>query len=469
MPPNELSNVIQELVKHGYNAEPKVVQFINNTPDPHSTIQFLISNTPEGTFTLTMSHISNIYDKPTLTPHSPPSISILNDMTGNSTGSGTYDDFVSIFQDRLSKLSAILSNRIKPHPLNSLGKNSGEIGVVGMVSDIQKTNSNHILLELEDTTGTFSILVNNNSEIFHLADEILLDEVIGVKGKLSPDSEILFAEIIYFPDVPPNFRPPRADRSVQAALLSDIHVGSKHFTSEIWSDFTHWLKTPEAELIEYLLIAGDLVEGVGVYPGQDTDLAIINIYKQYEAFTECLKEIPGDISIIMIPGNHDAVRLAEPQPGFDSEIRNLLSSSNTHLTSNPSTVVVEKVPILMYHGVSLDEIIAETSSTQVSYEAPQNAMIQLLKKRHLAPQFGSRTRISPEEKDYLVIDQVPSVFHSGHVHKFGCGKYRNVLVVNSGCWQSQTDFQKRANITPDVGYAPILDLDTLDLTIRKFS
>ena len=466
MPPNELSKVAQVLLKHGYNAEPEVVQFINNTPDPTSTIKFLISNISEEIFTLNMSHISNIYGESSPTQ---PSISILDDMTGNSTGSGTYNDFVSIFQDRLSQLSSILSNRINPYPLNSLKNTSGEVRVVGMVSNIQKTNSNHVLIELEDISGTFSILVNNNSDIFNLTDEILLDEVIGVKGKLSPDSEILFAEAIHFPDIPPNFNPPHANRPVQAALLSDIHVGSKNFSSDLWSDFTSWLKTPEAEPIEYILIAGDLVEGVGVYPGQDTDLEIINIYEQYEAFNECLKDISGDISMIMIPGNHDAVRLAEPQPGFDLEIKNILSSPNIHLTSNPSTVTIEEVPILMYHGVSLDEIIAETPSTQVSYATPHNAMIQLLKKRHLAPQFGSRTRISPEQKDYLVIDKIPSVFHSGHVHKFGYGKYHNVLVINSGCWQSQTDFQKRVNITPDVGYAPILDLDTLNLTIRKFS
>ncbi len=465
MPPKNLSKIIHELIKHGYNAELDVVQFINNTPNPLSTIQFLIENAPDGVLTFNMSHISSLYQNPLPDP----SILIENDMTGNSTGSGTYNDFVEIFQDRLSKLSSILSNRVTPYPLNSLKTASGDVRTIGMISDIKKTTSNHILIELEDTTGVFSILVNNNSDIFSLTDELLLDEVIGVKGKLSPDSDLLFAESIYFPDVPTNFRPKLATRSVQAALLSDIHVGSKHFRSDLWSDFAKWLSTPEAEPLEYLLIAGDLVEGVGVYPGQDTDLKIINIYEQYEAFNECLKEIPGHISIIMIPGNHDAVRLAEPQPGFDPEIRKILSSSKINFTSNPSTVTVEGVPILLYHGVSLDEIIAETPSPQVSYEQPHNAMIQLLKKRHLAPQFGSRTRISPERKDYLTIDKIPSVFHSGHVHKFGCGKYHNVLVINSGCWQSQTDFQKRANITPDVGYAPILDLDTLNLTIRKFS
>jgi len=44
-----------------------------------------------------------------------------------------------------------------------------------------------------------------------------------------------------------------------------------------------------------------------------------------------------------------------------------------------------------------------------------------------------------------------------------------VLALNSGCWQAQTDFQKSVNIDPDSGYAPILDLDTLDMTVRKFS
>jgi len=140
VPSNELSKVIQELVKYGYNAEPEVVQFINNTPDPNSTIKFLISNIPEEIFTLNMSHISNIYGR---SPSTSPSISILNDMTGNSTGSGTYNDFVSIFQDRLSQLTSILSNRINPYPLNSLKNTSGEVRVVGMVSNIQKTNSNH--------------------------------------------------------------------------------------------------------------------------------------------------------------------------------------------------------------------------------------------------------------------------------------------------------------------------------------
>jgi len=48
-------------------------------------------------------------------------------------------------------------------------------------------------------------------------------------------------------------------------------------------------------------------------------------------------------------------------------------------------------------------------------------MYQLLKKRHVAPQYGAHTRLAPEDRDYLVMEDVPDVFHTGHVHKLGWG------------------------------------------------
>jgi len=144
-----------------------------------------------------------------------------------------------------------------------------------------------------------------------------------------------------------------------------------------------------------------------------------------------------------------------------------MSAHDARFAGNPSFVTLEGVTFLVYHGVSLDEVIAEIPGA--SYDEPQAAMGYLLKKRHVAPQYGgSHIRIAPEERDYLVIDEVPDVFHTGHVHKLGYGRYHNVTTINSGCWQAQTDFQESVNIEPDFGYAPIVDLDTLDVTIRKF-
>ncbi|WP_229110605.1 DNA-directed DNA polymerase II small subunit [Halapricum desulfuricans] len=398
------------------------------------------------------------------------SVEIDGDMTGQSTGTGEYSDFVAVFRDRYERLSKQLRGRVNHRPTDALESLPGneDAAVVGMVSDIRSTASGHWLIELEDTNGTFPTLVMKDRPIADLVSELLLDEVIAVEGTLADDGGILFVDSLHFPDIPRTHEPSTADRPVKAALISDVHVGSQEFKADAWHRFADWLHTDDAEGVEYLLIAGDMVEGVGVYPDQDEELDVIDVYDQYERFSEYLKEVPGDMEIVMIPGNHDAVRLAEPQPAFDSELRQTMSAHDARFTSNPSLVTIEGVSVLMYHGVSLDEVIAELPDEKASYDEPHKAMYQLLKKRHVAPQYGGHTRLAPETRDYLIIDEVPDVFHAGHVHKLGYGKYHNVLTINSGCWQAQTDFQKSVNIDPDAGFAPIVDLETLELTVRSF-
>ncbi|ESS04663.1 MAG: DNA polymerase II small subunit [uncultured archaeon A07HR67] len=394
-----------------------------------------------------------------------------NDMTGHSTGTGEYADFVRTFRDRYERLSTLLRGRVNHRPAEAIADMPGgsDAAIIGLVNDVRSTKSGHWLIELEDTTGTFPVLVMKDKRLADVVDEILFDECLAVEGTLADDAGLLFADSLHFPDVPRTHPTGGADRHVQAALISDIHVGSDEFVADAWTRFTDWLHTPEAAPVEYLLIAGDMVEGVGVYPDQDEELDVVDIYEQYELFAEYLAQVPSDTEIVMIPGNHDAVRLAEPQPGFSEEIRDILDVHDARIVSNPATVSVEGVEVLMYHGVSLDEVIAELPDEKASYDEPHKAMYQLLKKRHVAPQFGGHTRIAPEDRDYLVIEDVPDVFHTGHVHKLGWGKYHDVLAVNSGCWQAQTDFQKSVNIDPDAGYAPILDLDTLEMTVRKFT
>ncbi|WP_248895795.1 DNA-directed DNA polymerase II small subunit [Haloplanus halobius] len=398
-------------------------------------------------------------------------ITVTGDITGRSTGTGEYDDFVSVFRDRYEKLSGQLRGRVNHRPASAIADMPGgsDVAMIGLVNDVRSSANGHWIIELEDTTGTFPCLITKDRDIAAVVDEILLDECLAIEGTLSDDAGIAFVDSLHFPDVPRTYRPNTADRHVQAALISDVHVGSQEFMADAWHRFTDWLHTDEADPVEYLLLAGDMVEGVGVYPDQDEELDIVDIYDQYEQFSEYLKEVPGDMEIVMIPGNHDAVRLAEPQPAFDEELRDIMSAHDARIVGNPSTVTVEGVSVLMYHGVSLDEVIAELPEEKASYEHPHRAMYHLLKKRHVAPKYGGHMRLAPEEADHLVIEDVPDVFHTGHVHKLGYGKYHNVLAVNSGCWQAQTAFQKSVNIDPDAGFAPILDLDTLDLTVRKFA
>ncbi|WP_227353012.1 DNA-directed DNA polymerase II small subunit [Haladaptatus salinisoli] len=502
MPLETPARIVRELTSRGYNADREAVTLLASASDPSGALERAVERAPEDALKLSVDHVRSVLDSsvagdgnPSVstgtavaepranggaapvetkgsasTPRSPHQPTIDGDITGESTGTGEYDDFVAVFRDRFQRLSGKLRGRVNARPTNAVAEMPGgsDAAIVGMISDIRSTANGHWLVELEDTNGTFPCLVMKDKEFAGLVDELLLDETVAVEGSLSSDAGILFVDSLHFPDVPRTYQPSTADRHVQAALISDVHVGSQEFEIDAWQRFTSWLHTDEAQHVEYLLVAGDMVEGVGIYPNQDEELDIVDIFDQYEQFSEHLKEVPDDMEIVMIPGNHDAVRLAEPQPGFDDELREIMDVHDARITGNPSTVTIEGVSVLMYHGVSLDEVIAELPAEKASYDEPHKAMYQLLKKRHVAPQYGGHTRVAPEERDYLVIDEVPDIFHTGHVHKLGFGKYHNVLAINSGCWQSQTDFQKSVNIDPDWGYAPIVDLDTLDVTARKF-
>ncbi|WP_254864512.1 DNA-directed DNA polymerase II small subunit [Halovivax gelatinilyticus] len=525
MPLEGSVRIVQRLTSRGYNVEREAVTLLENASDPERAVDRLLETVSDDALVISIADVRAIlepdreessgvdatdeevsadrraestsgstdpavsggktptgHDKSTGSPPemegfersgdgSERSVQIDGDMTGESTGTGEYRDFVTVFRDRLDRLGSKLRGRVNHRPASSIESMPGgsDVAMVGLVNDVRSTASGHWLVELEDTTGTFPFLVMKDREFASMVEELLYDEVIAMEGTLADDSGIAFVDSIYVPDVPRTHEPSYADRHVQAALISDVHVGSDEFMEDAWNRFADWLHTEEAQHVEYLCIAGDMVEGVGVYPNQDEELEIVDIYEQYEAFNEHLKAVPGDLDIVMIPGNHDAVRLAEPQPGFDEELREIMSAHDAAIVSNPSTVELEGVSILLYHGVSLDEVIAELPADAASYDEPHKAMYQLLKKRHVAPQFGGHTRLAPEERDYLVIEDVPDIFHTGHVHKLGFGKYHNVLAINSGCWQSQTDFQKSVNIDPDAGYAPIVDLDTLDVTVQKFS
>ncbi|NOQ28880.1 MAG: DNA polymerase II small subunit, partial [Methanosarcinales archaeon] len=202
------------------------------------------------------------------------------------------------------------------------------------------------------------------------------------------------------------------------------------------------------------------------YPGQESELEIPDVYDQYRSAAEYLGRVPKNIRIIIAPGNHDAVRLAEPQPALPEKIRSMFSD-DVIFTGNPALVEIRGVRILIYHGRSMDDLIA--TIPKMSYQRPELVMIEMLKRRHLAPMYGGRVSIAPENSDHFVIDRVPHILHCGHVHTIGIDHYKGVTVVNSGTWQSQTDFQKRMNLDPVPAHATIVDLATLGTKMVKFA
>lgn len=408
-------------------------------------------------------------------------IHILKDVTGNSTSEGTSKDFTKLFLDRYDVLRRLLRRQRRELantiPINKVKKSSmKDIQLVGIIKDVRTTKNGHKLIEIEDETDTATcIVLKDDRELLTMANEVILDEIVGLKGQLSKNGDLVIIKSIVFPDVSIQNSHHRSETSVCTAFLSDIHIGSKQFMEEEWAGFLKWIngevgnsrQRDVASRIKYLVIPGDVVDGIGIYPNQESELSITDVYRQYEVLAEQLQLIPEHISIIMQPGNHDAVRPAEPQPTFEKEIQNLFSSNDITFVGNPCYFMLNGVEILSYHGQSLLDFA--TNIQHLKYNEPVEIMKTMLKKRHLAPTYGGYTPLAPEHSDYMVIDKVPDIFVTGHVHLATIGEYRGVTLINASSWQSQTSYQKMLNFMPDSAKLPIVDLKTSNVTMMDFS
>ncbi len=396
-----------------------------------------------------------------------PEVRILRDITGRSTCEGTLEDFTRYFRHRFQVLRNMLRSRRELAGAQEIAKarrSTREVRIIGMVAEVRPTKNGHRILELEDDSERIPVLLLADSAL--AAEAVVTDEVVGVVGTVN-DRGLLIAASLVRPDLPTAKAFVGPKEHVRAAFMSDIHVGSRTFLEDKWSKVSAWLGSDDevARSIRYLVVSGDVVDGIGVYPRQDEELAIDDIYGQYEALAKMMAVLPDRLSVVMIPGNHDAVRPAEPQPAFPQSIQKLFDS-NLIFAGNPSLVSLEGVRVLAYHGRSMDDLVS--SMPGMSYHRPIDVMKAMLRMRHLAPIYGGKTPIAPEAEDHLIIHEVPDVFVTGHVHSVGVDVYRGVVLVNSSTWQAQTPYQKMRNIEPMPARLPIVDLATGQAVVRDF-
>ncbi|RLE55922.1 MAG: DNA-directed DNA polymerase II small subunit [Candidatus Methanomethylicota archaeon] len=386
---------------------------------------------------------------------------------------GSSEGFISYFLSRYQKIKKILlrerfdvRNTITISQIKKWAQRGrGVVKIVCMVTDKRKTAGGKILLELEDPTGSIRAVVNEKDpNVLSKAEKVIRDEVLCIEGQLVGD--IIIVSDIIQPEIPiPSIRARESKPRILAALISDLHVGSKYFMRSAFNRFLLWINgrlgvekyRKLARQVKYLIIAGDIVDGIGVYPGQEKELLVRDIKKQYKMAAEYLAQIPGHIRIIIIPGNHDTTRQALPSPAiFRDYAEAIYKLPNVRVLGDPAYIKLHGALLLVTHGRSLDDIL--TTTPGVRYDRPAEVMIELLRRRHVAPVYGGRTQIAPEKEDYLVIDKIPDIFHAGHLHTFGYLNYRGVIVVNSGAWQEQTDYMKSMGIKPDPGKVTLVDL-----------
>ena len=389
---------------------------------------------------------------------------IIQDTSKKSYTSGELENLISYFKSRYEKLYNILSKRPelrKPIKVADIDDSQDSLSMILMVKEIRSSKNGHKIVDFEDDTGSISVLFsNNNDELFAEAEKLVRDEVIGVIANKSDDNNFAFGQQIINPGV---LRVPEKEMDFGIVFLSDVHIGSLTFLEDAFTRFIDWINcdygTEEqrrvAEDVKYLIIGGDIVDGIGVYPNQEKELAIKDITEQYNEAARFLGNVRSDIKIIIAPGNHDASRVAEPQPAVPEEYaKALYELDNVEFISNPGVVSLDGINVLIYHGRSFDDLVMAVK--EFTHERNDLLMEELLQKRHLAPIYGERTPLASELEDYLVIDEVPDVFHTGHVHINTYRRFKGIHMINSGTFQTQTEFQKIYNIEPTPAEVPVL-------------
>lgn len=399
-------------------------------------------------------------------------------------------DFVGHYNIRYRAIENILKNRSEMKNVISLSrlrnkKERERISIIGMVLDKQVTKNKNLMITLEDPTDTVRAVVSKTKEAaYATAQSLVCDEVIGLTGTNS--EKIVFADSIYLPDVPATKEIKKSPEEGYAVFLSDLHVGSKNFLEDDFARFIKWSRQEAgsekqkeiASKLKYLFIAGDLIDGCGIYPSQEEELSIKEITLQYAECARLLKQIPANVQIILCPGNHDALRISEPQPELCREFADsIYKLPNVTVVSNPAIVNVDSsgafpgFDVLLYHGYSFDFFISEVDSIRNNggYDRGDLVMKFLLQRRHLAPTHTSTLYIPDPEKDALALDKLPDFFLSGHIHKSVVSSYRNITLVCGSCWQSKTKFQEKVGHNPEPGRAPIVNLKTREMKILKFS
>ncbi|HEU5446478.1 MAG TPA: DNA-directed DNA polymerase II small subunit [Nitrososphaeraceae archaeon] len=396
-------------------------------------------------------------------------------------------DFYKLFDSRYRKTLKILSIRSESRQIrkvkhikdlrnksrfssldneNERAKFIDSAFVAGLIMS-KRNRKNDVELVIDDTTGSISV-VCKTQDLINEASSLVLDQMLMLEISLSKrNSNDFVIKDIIFPDIPEHVAAKSRTESY-VALISDLHVGSKYFMENEFNDFISWLSSNDeiASKIKFVCIAGDIVDGIGIYPNQDKELIDININKQMSYAAALLQKIPKRMHVFLIPGNHDPGRRALPQTAL-TDLRDFQPLENFSIIGNPSIVELNKVKLLMFHGQSLDDVIATVPG--LSYSKPVEAMKILLKSRHLSPIYGNRTPIAPESEDMLVIEDVPDIFHAGHVHITEVGRYKGTLIVNSGAWQKQTKFQQTMGINPTPGICILVNLGSLQSFKKDFN
>ncbi|MEN3048082.1 MAG: metallophosphoesterase [Candidatus Caldarchaeales archaeon] len=382
---------------------------------------------------------------------------------------GTYEEFQAHRASRYAGLRSLLEARgLALRSVRELLE-SGQEGYAACAVNDVRSSDGRFVLRLEDPSGVWTAFAPAKDRRLTERLELLARDMVVAVRAVGKGGRIVVRDVV-FPEVSTSrnaFRGP----DVRVCVVSDVHVGSSKFEREAFEEFLNWLSDEwEALNVRYLVVNGDLVDGVFVYPGQREELELKSLREQFAEAGRLLSRVPREVKVVYIPGNHEPVRKALPQPPIPREYRTVLDPEGRfEYAGNPALMELGGARLLFSHGQTMDDVIQLSSRFSYSglREDIGDLMEVFLRCRHLAPAVEV-TPVLPLPRDPLLIEEVPDVLAMGHVHVAAVRSYRGVRLVNSGTWQGQTRLQRSVGLEPTVGTAALIDARDLSARVLKF-
>lgn len=200
-------------------------------------------------------------------------------------------------------------------------------------------------------------------------------------------------------------------------ITGDRHTGSLyHMTGALRSFYDHCERRGVTEVYD----AGDILDGHGVYKGQEFEVRDLGFDAQLERLAA---DAPANIETHFITGNHDA------------------SFKNAAGVSVGKAIERE---LANYHFLGQDQ-------ARVRWETPEGPYELML----LHPGGGSSYALSYRPQkivESLEGGSKPSMIAIGHYHKaLFVPAYRNVAIIEAGTFQRQTPFMARGGLSAHMG------------------
>ncbi|NPE27187.1 hypothetical protein HNV12_04265 [Methanococcoides sp. SA1] len=380
-------------------------------------------------------------------------------------------DFFEYFRQRFELLKDILVKKGFDNliSIRRIGSSNGVYTVIGMIYSKRITKNKNLLFEIEDLGGRTIVLVNrDNKKLFDRAQKLVEDDVLAFQ--VSGSSKMLFANEFIFPDFEKRDEV-FGEKDEYCVFTGDFHVGSELFLESNLRKFVDWLNGGVGDerqraisgKVKYLFLVGDLVEGVGIYPGQEKFLKIKGCRAQYKKVFDVLKGIRDDIEIIMCPGLHDAVWLGEPQPKVENKwLVELDGMKNLRRVSNPCELEVGGLKVFLNYGINMKSFLEKLEKKSSIKEFDD-----VLKRRSL-PLVYSESDFVPGEAGDLMLNEM-DVFVVGGRHKAEVGNYGNIVKISTSCWQKKSDYEAKMGMDVDFARVPILNLKSKEVKILDFS